>query len=248
MKFHYNLDGSESIIVRHLPAYGAAADIVAGAVGIRGATEGTNGGYVIVGSSALTDAIGVLASLFDYSVNGDSAPTTGLTLVKAEVIVNPNAVYEAEYDQTDTLAPTSASSSTQFNCTSIEQVCGGWLYVVADSAASSSIGQLRFIVAKNTNLLTTMTAFDPVTDTTATLIKVLPYFAIAAKINATGKIGSDAAAGSGRVGVLASYIRYDGVAKTELSSVLHNGLLLTGLHPIFSADLILTSKFSCPVT
>lgn len=220
MKFAYDLHGFQEI-VRDYPVFGNAADIVEGAIVMRGATPGTNQPFAIVASGACADVIGLLKELHDYSVDGDSN-VGGTTLVNRKILINPFAVFQAEYDQTDTMAVVS-SSGTTVTITSIEDnIDGGWVYAVAGTGK----GQLQFITAADGSTITTKTASG--WDSTTTLIKILPLWHQLGKLNTAGdKLGTDAAVGSAVITNLDNWIQADTIPFTKLDPTLHSGL--TGL-------------------
>ncbi len=220
MRFHYDITGS-SQIVRDYPIYGAAADVVDGAVVIRGATQGTDSGFVVVGTGALADVVGVLEHLHDFSVVGDSAQT-GLTYVKNKVTINPFAVYLAQYDATDD-ANVASVSGTGVTITSLEDdIDGGWLlgddgfltYLTASASGSCT--------AKDNVETTPAATWDSDTD----VIKILPLFHQLGKINAAAdQLGTDPAAGSGLIAVLENYIQADSISGLEpLDPTKHSGV------------------------
>lgn len=232
MKFVYDLQGN-SEIVRDYPVFGDAIDIAEGAVVMRGATAGTNQPFAIVGAGALTDVIGVLKELHDFSVSGDSA-TDGTQYDLRKIIINPFAVYRIEYDLTDTAAVASTSGTT-VTITSLENdIDGGYLY----ATGGTGVGRLAFIATSASGSCTTKetTAWDSST----TVIKILPLWHQVLKINtAATMIGTDAAAGSGAVTVLQNYIEADSIGLVPLNPVTHSGL--TGLNSSnvkFYADII----------
>lgn len=226
MKYLYTLDGSKEII-RDYPIYGAGVDVVEGAVVIRGATPGTNGGMAIVGTGALTDVIGVLNELQDYSASGE-ALIAGTSYVRRKVIINPFAVYRAEYDTADD-ADVASTSTTTVTITSLEDnIDGGWLLGDDGSGAygTGTTGSLlQFLTASASGSATTKTAsgWTSAND----VIKVLPLFHQLVKINtAADKLGTDAAAGSGRAVIIDNWISADGLPLQELDPTKHSGLTL----------------------
>lgn len=221
MKLSYTIGGGDPLI-RNIPVFHNTTDVVKGAAIMRGVSDDTNEPYAVVAAGSFADIIGVTEELVDNANTDNGLAGTTHSLYK--VTMNPNNVYLAEYDQTDTAAETSASSSTTFNCTSIEGIAGGWIYMVSGAA----IGQLQWVVSDDTNAVVTKTAFTT-TGGTDTFIKILPQFHLLAKPITNGsKLGSDAGAGSLAVCVLANYIEADNLPFQELDPVKHSGL--TGLN------------------
>lgn len=226
MKYVYSLDGSKEIS-RDFPVYGAGADIVEGAVVIRGATPGTNGGLAIVGTGALTDVLGVLQELHDYSVSGDSL-IAGTAYIRRRVIINPMAVYRAEYDGADDMDVASTSTTT-VTVTSLEDnIDGGWLLGDDGSGAygtGTTGAQLQYIAASASGSCTTKTSsgWTSAND----LIKVLPLMHQLIRVNtAADKLGTDAAAGSGLASIIDNWISADGLPLQQLDPTKHSGLTL----------------------
>lgn len=232
MKFAYDLQGNSEIL-RDVAVYGAGVDIVEGAVVMRGATPGTNGGQAIVGAATYVDVIGVLKTLHDYSVVGDSA-IAGTSWVKHPVIINPFAVYNAEYD-VDSAISVASSSTTTVTITSLEDnIDAGWLYAVA----GTGIGRLEFLTSSGSGTCTTKAASG--WDSTTTVIKILPQWHELVDLTTAGTlIKTAAAAATGTLTVLENYIEADSIGKAPLDPTVHSGL--TGLNSRnvkFSADII----------
>ena len=232
MKFAYDLQGN-SEIVRDYPVFGDASDISEGAVVIRGATPGTNQPFAVVGTGALTDVIGVIKELHDFSVSGDPT-TTGTVFIERKIIINPFAVWRIEYDSADTMAVVSTAGTT-VTITSLEDnIDGGYLYAIS----GTGIGRLAFITTSASGSCTTKETTG--WDSTTTVIKILPLWHQLAKINtAATMLGTDAGAGTGEITVLQNYIEADSIGHTRLSPVTHSGL--TGLNSRnvkFYADII----------
>lgn len=218
MKFSYDLTGS-SQIVRDIPVYGAAADIVSGAAVMRGATPGTNGGQAIVATGACADILGVLEELHDYSVSGDSA-IAGTSWVRRKVTINPFAVFRAAYDADDDVDVTSVSTTT-VTITSLEDdIDAGWL--LGDD------GYLEFLTASASGSCTTKEDRSSDWTSSTDVIKILPQWHQLGKITTAGnELGTDAAAGSALIVVIENYIEADGLDTEILDPTKHSGLLLT---------------------
>lgn len=226
MKYVYSLDGSKEL-VRDFPIFGNSANILEGAAVMRGATGETDHGVAVVAAGALVDILGVLNEQHTYSASGDSL-LAGTNYVRRRVIINPMAVYRAEYDTADDM-DVASSSSTTVTVTSLEDdIDGGWL--LGDDGAgaygSGTIGSLlQFIVASASGSCTTKTSsgWTSATD----LLKILPLMHQLVKINtAATKLGTDAAAGSGRVSIIDNWIQADGLPLQQLDPTKHSGLTL----------------------
>ena len=111
MKFHYDLY-DKGPIIRDIAVFGAAADLEEGAAVMRGATPGTDGGFLILASGALTDIIGVMAEEHVNTVSGDDSNTGGTNYTRKKVIINPFAIFLAEYLLTDDMDVLSTSGTT----------------------------------------------------------------------------------------------------------------------------------------
>lgn len=212
--------GLAEAIRKSFPIY-SAADIAKGAAMMRGATYGTDGGCMILGATAVADFIGLLQDAYDFSTLGSSNVGSG-TQVLREVEINPGALIEAEYDQSDTAATTSAGSSTTFTATSLEDdIDSGWIYIIAGDA----IGQLRRIITSAGGSCTVKTAFSPQTASGDTFIKILPLFHQLAKLTTDAlRIGTDVGAGSGVVSVYENRIHTTFLSNEELDAGVHSGL------------------------
>lgn len=198
------------VVVRH----GATA-IAKGAVVMKGATPGTNNGMAIVGSGSAVDVIGVL--LESVATTETDSDISGDTQILKKCVISPDAVYLVEYDQADTIAGT--SSTTTFTLGSLEDdIDGGWIFVVTGDPTSTA-GDLRHIVASTAGSCTTSSSFS--TDLAGgTQIKILPVWHQLLKLNtAATKIGSDAGAGSGRFTILENYFQADGIPFQRLDPV-----------------------------
>lgn len=238
MKFSYDLYGGPASI-KELPVIGATMN--KGALVIAGPTTGTNFGIAKLAAMPFTDAIGIMEEPI-LSTQVPSVQSTGVTLLH-KVIVNPFAVYRCEYSQAvaDTLTG-ATSATTVYSLTSIEDLTGGWVYVISGQAK----GQLQYIVSQSSGVLNTLTAFSPVVATGDYVLKIGKQFDKLRDLNATmdlfgGAGQSGAAAGTGIITILDTYIQADTIPLTKLRPDLHSGL--TGLdtkNPKFFADVMFT--------
>lgn len=216
MKFAYDLCGAEPII-RDYPVYGGTADILEGAVVLRGATPGTDGGQLITGAgTACADVVGVLAELHDYSVSGDSA-IAGTAWVDRKVIINPFGVFRAEYS-TGAIAVASTSTTT-VTITSLEDnIDACWLF--------GDDGLLQFAVASTSGSLTTKAATG--WTNANTVQKILPLFHQLGTIATGGaNLNHAAAVGVALIVVLENWVEARGIPRQRLNPTKHAGLTLT---------------------
>src|SRR3990172_2462999 len=150
MKWSYDLSGAEEI-QRDVPVYDASAT-VAFAIGellMQGTTDAdssTDGKQAFVtgytGDNAeVVRALGIcMETVADGTAYAGS--TNGFAYAKA--IINPFAVYKAEYSQ-DTVLTAVSSSTTTFTVTRLEDdIDGSWIFIVTGSPAGNT-GSLRYI-------------------------------------------------------------------------------------------------------
>ena len=238
--------GFKETIERRMPMYSAAADCKKGALVRMGATPATDGGLVILGDSALTDIIGLMGELYDYSVAGSSV--VGTSEVLKTVLINPLAILEAQYDLTDTMAATHAAATTALTLTTLEDnIDGAFLYVKSGTA----IGQLRALTASAAGSCTLLSAFSPALAVSDTLIKILPRnHRLVYVISTMDKIGTDVAAGSGVARVLENFITSKSrTGKQILRYATHSGLNnLNSDNVSFSAEIAPLDGFLNPLS
>lgn len=225
-----------------LPLFGGGSNINEGAVVVRGATGDTNDGMAILqaGFGNITNMLGVTAEPHTNSVSGADSNTTGTNFTIRKVIMSPDSIYQAEYDQTSVISVASTSGTT-VTVTSLQTLIGrGYLYAVSGTGA----GRLAFIVTSAAGSCVTKEATG--WDATTKLIKILPPFCATGGLNATGdKLGSQAAAGGTGYMILNSMIEADSVPLQPLNPTLHSGL--TGLNPTGVANGLPVIRFFAQV-
>lgn len=238
MKFIYDLHGN-SEIVRKVPVFGNGTSFVEGAAVMRGATPGTNQPFAIVAASGLVDIIGVIKEPSTSASAADDSNVGGTLLTRRKVLINPFAVFRADYDQTTVLSVTSTSGTTVTIGSLEDDIDGGWLYAVSGTGA----GSVYYITTAASGSCTTKTATN--WDSTTRVIKILPLFHQKVFLNTTAdKLGTQAAVGSGDACILESYIETDSLGITVLDATKHSGLTgLTTLNTKFSADIIFRNHF-----
>ena len=240
MKFSYDLYGGPAHI-KEIQIYGTT--LSKGSLVMRGVTSGTNQGGAIVAAGAFTDVIGVMEEALPginsstFVSETPSVQSTGVVLLH-KAIINPFAVYRVEYSQTttDTFTGTMTSSGTSITCASLEDLTGGFLYDI-------TTGQLHYVSAGSG--LTTLTAFAPAIVAGDYILKIHQNFAKLCDLNTTATLiggtgQSQAAAGSGVLTILDTYIQADTIPLQKLRPDLHDNLSLLGKNPKFFADVIFT--------
>lgn len=190
-----------------------------GALAMAGATADTDLGVAVVAASAGADVIGVVKQELASTTTDTTVAGTTWNKRAIEVAV-PMFVLDVDYDQSDTAAVASTSSTT-VTITSLEDnIDTSWLYAVTGTGQYG----IYFLTASASGSATSKTATG--WDNTTTCIKVLRIFHQLAKLNtAATKIGTDAAAGSYTCLVLNNYVVRAG-KRFVLDPTIHNGLTL----------------------
>jgi hypothetical protein len=212
--------GHQPVLVR-VPIT-ATASIAQGAVLMPGVTADTDIGTYILGTTAIADALGVLAGPYTYSATNTSNPGgTQYVFVDVEIFDSYVPVW-CVYDQADSAAVASTSGTTITITSLTADIDGTWLYAVSGTGA----GELAWMVstASGSGVSKTATGWD----STTTVIKILTLGSQLAKINAAAtKIGTDAAAGSWTVHIFENWFEAQGYPLQQLNPTLHDNLTLT---------------------
>ena len=226
-------------LVEDWAVYGNGAAMLKGAVVIRGTTLGTNLNYAILGTGALVDVIGVLHEPHALVAAGVDTNVDGSAFTQRKIIVDPFALFRARFDPADTMVVASVGSTTTVTVTSGEtNLGGGWLYGIG----GTGIGRLALINTDDgSGEYTTVDAHGFAVDDT--LIKIVPKWHQLIKIstNAT-MIGTDAAAGAGRVTVRDLWMESDSIPLRRLDPLVDSGR--TGLNTDnvrFFADIVFSN-------
>ncbi len=238
MKLHYNLSGGQTII-KQVPVYGNGAAILEGAAVMRGATPGTNQGFAIVATGALAKVIGVMNVTHALVAAGldSKQDATAYTYLEKRVIVNPDSVFLIEHTTPTVSAIAVASTSTTtVTITSLEDdIDGGWLW--------GSDNQLQYLTSSASGSATTKTATGWTSATKVT--KIHQLFGILIALDATAvKIANAAAAGSGKVAILESYIHSNAVPRQRLDPTKHSGITYDSGIKIFQDVLFTDHMFA----
>ena len=205
MRYFKDIYGAPGPIVELVPVYDATS-LSDGALIMQGTTDPDSNAdhgvaFVVAttGSSAeAVDSLGIIQGITgDY---GQAVTVTTLPDTAAppylRAIVNPGAVYLAEYAQADTMAVASTSTTT-ITVTSLEDdIDIGWVFIVT-TAVTGNAYNLRQLTASAAGSATMDAALSGGNETSGTAIKILPVNHRLTKLNtaATG-LGTDAAAGS----------------------------------------------------
>ena len=259
-RWHYDLSGAEPI-ERNVLVYDAALIDVGEFVMLGTTDPDSNADHGVsfitctTGSSAeMTDGLGI--SLMKRNTSGPDPAIVGDTESVADLpdtatppfnkcIINPFAVYLAEYDQADTMAVAS-SSTTTITVTSLEDdIDTGWIFMVT-AAVSGNDANLRQLTASASGSATMDAALTGGNETSGTAIKILPTHHRTTDLNAAGTaLGTNAAIGSGvSLGVLENYVIDDGLSFQPLRNSKHRGLDLTGNARFFADVALLDSIYN----
>lgn len=215
--------------------YLTAADIKLGAFMKGGPTAGTDNCFMIKasGSSATPKIVGRLQETIDYSVV-DTSDMAGTKFKTAPVqICNPYGIMRLEYDQSSTIAATSAFASTSLDVTSLEDnIDGCFVYIVSGTA----IGQTNYATASaagGAGGITLKAAFGTGGAIADTLIKILPRFHELISLNSDGtKLASQAAAGAIKGAIFDTLIERNNDGGQQMDPSKHAAL--TGLNGLSS--------------
>jgi hypothetical protein len=211
--------GRDPVIVK-MPIT-ATTSIAQGAIVMPGVTADTDLGTVILGTTAIADAVGFLRAPYTYSATNTSNPGgTQYVFVEVELCDQYQPVM-VEYDQTDTLAVASTSGTTVTITSLTADIDGSWLYAVSGTGA----GELAWCVSTASGSAVTKTATG--WDSTTTCIKIMKIGHQLVKINSAGtKIGTDAGDGSWTVAILENWVEYNGKME-QLDPTKHDNVTFT---------------------
>ncbi len=233
MRYHYSLISEDEPVIRDMPVYDATS-LANGELLMLGTTDpdsnaDQNLSYVtaVTASSAeAVDAIGILTEGTYAATAPSRVPATNASGPNfGKVIINPFAVYLAEYAQgtSDDLAVTS-NSTTTLTITSLEDdIDGGWvLFVNGQTANNGSLRHLNTAASGSA----VMDSALPITATSSdNIIKILPPNHRTTDLSSNGvTLGTAAAVGSGvSLMVADNYIRSKGTAFQPLRKISHAG-------------------------
>lgn len=176
---------------------GNGSDIKDGALVMRGVSDETDKGTVILASSAGADAVGILEELHDFDVTGDTTMEDGLVDVRRRVgVLLPGDEVAAEFSHlnADDSAVASMATTQTMRITSQEDdTDGGWVYVISGASA----GLLSYIIENDGTDLTLKTVPTIQPDNTSLVSHMRPRFHQTTGLSADAtKLRTAAAAGS----------------------------------------------------
>lgn len=224
------------------PVRDGGTAIVDGALIMPGVTADTDLGLAILATGAAADAIGTIQGARAAVAALDSNVTGTVWHLEKIAPAFDGRLMRVEYDQTDTMAVAS-NTTTNLVITSLEDnIDTSWTYAVT----GTGIGKLSFLTSSASGSATQKTAMG--FDATTTVIKILRLFHQLAKLNtASDKIGTDAAAGSWTMTVIQNWIKNSTRAWQHLDPTVHDnlsGLNTTGLATKFFADVLVRNTLA----
>ncbi len=244
MKIISNASGKSTIVKVAIDSNGTT--LKSGALLTMGVTAASNMGAFIVSGAAAADAVGILLGPdFTNAVDADSTIEDGLIRTLREIeLLHPGDMVAVEYDQTDTVALASGSTTTGV-VTSSDEESGCWHYFTAGSA----IGTLAYIKSYATDTATYKSAITDPSASSPFLIRIVAPGRTLVKLNtAATKLGTDAGEGTADALVLRNEFTYDGAPGwIELDYTKHHNLQLNGLNPVFRAVLVFTNCALSPI-
>lgn len=232
MRWAYNLHGSsDGPLIRDFAVTDAGNIVDGEALAFAAEPNGT----LLASSGPLgANFVGMSTETIDAST---TALTTG-TLVFAKVVIEPLAVYSADYDlaEANDIDVSSATTTAVTIGTADDNLDGSWIYVNSGTGA----GQLAFVGAATTTVLTldTTTAFSTAPDATSDIVLVrkrgLPTGG--KDLNAAGTLLATDEDETGAYAVIQNYIETSTISRHPLEP--RTDHLRTGLS---NSDLILSS-------
>ena len=200
MRYHYNLTTGSGPLHRDMVIYDATSMVGGQLVSV---VAGANQACLVDPSGAtLPDIVGVLGNTPSSSI---SAVSSG-TLKFGDVIINPDAIFLAQYDNAaaNDISVTSSTSTAVTLGSTDDNMDGGWMYV----NSGTGVGQLAFIGAASTTVMTldTTTAWTTTPDSSSDIILIRPPFAKNKDLDSTFSLLATDEDETGKLIVLENYI------------------------------------------
>lgn len=242
--------------VLKVPVFGNSADIYPGSMLMAGVTAETDLGVAIANTAASNlDAIGVLTELHDYSESGDALVAGSaywgaeFNSGKAEKPVRPVSLLDTavlarvDYDLTSYVAVTGQTTVTITVGSLENNIDTSYLY----TGVGTGLGQLFFIVTSGSGTCTVYSAPTVSLSTDTYVVKILRLFHTlvvwtAPSATAETKLGTTAAAGTGRAVILDNHIVRNGLDVSLDPKVHHNLQSLTSISDLKFYSLLSVSS------
>lgn len=242
MRYHYNIGApDDEPIIRDMPIYDAAL-LANGELLMKGTTDpdaGADQGIALVtaytGSAAeALNCVGILQDarwnpnvqgVYSQNVAPDDVPATAtLGANYGKVIINPTAVYLAEYDQTDAITITSTAAATLTVAALQDDIDGSFVYFVGGTTGVT--GSLRHLNASAAGSATMDSALTVAGTAADSIIRTLRPLSATTNLNAeaTG-LSTTAAINSGvSLRVVDNFVQADNIPFVPLRKATHKGL------------------------
>lgn len=223
--YHMDATGAQQW-KKALPIYSAGVNLKQGAFVKWGPTDATDRGYIIpcpVNTALANLFAGILEQPF-AGATLDNDPTAGTKFLKADVTLNPHAIYRAKFDNSfGANALTIASvSGTSLVVTSGENISGGWL--MADNY------ELHYVLSSSSGTYTLKTAVTSAVTSANKVAKLLYPSAPKVPLTSdyTGLATNVAAQAAVQLGIIELFIKAVGFDWVELDPTKHDALVLPG--------------------
>lgn len=235
---------------KSLPLFGNATNIVKGAAVVKGTTAGTNQGYGIVAptNTSMTHGLflGVTENLFP-AATVDNDPSVGTKYIMADVTIDPDGLYEAQYDNAGTtnytngLTLTAVTTGTpSVTITSLEAIDGGWISFL------TTLGiELHYVDSVSGGVATLKSATSSLVTTSTKAAKHPPLFSPKITlVTAADKIAiGTAAQGAVEAAIIENYVRGIGYDNVLLDPTKMDGVVLPIVNSVVPA-VYATIKFT----
>lgn len=258
MRYHYSLVPEDEPILRDMPIYDAAL-LANGELLMKGTTDpdsNADQGIALVtavtaSSAEAVNAAGILQDsrwnpnaqgVYTTGVAPSNVPATNAAGPKyGKVIINPFAVYLAEYDQADAIAITSTSTTTLTVGSLQDDIDGSFVFFVGTHTGVT--GSLRHIEASAAGSCTMDSALATTGVGSDTIVRTLRPLSKTTNLNAagTGLSTTDAINSGVSLRVLENYVQADNIPFVPLRKATHKGKNSLQKTKLF-ADLALLSS------
>jgi hypothetical protein len=242
MRYHYNLVcPDDEPIIRDMPVYDAAL-LANGELLMKGTSDpdaGADQGIALVtavtGSAAeAVNCVGILQDarwnvnvqgVYSQNVAPSNVPATNALGPKyGKVIINPGAVYLAEYDQADAIAITSTAGTTLTVAALQDDIDGSFVYFVGGTTGVT--GSLRHLDSGAAGAAVMDSALTVNGTAADSIIRTLRPLSATSNLNAAATgLSTTAAINSGiSLRVVDNYVQADNIPFVPLRKATHKGL------------------------